>query len=408
MPQLINYVTVFLSSPSDVSHERDVVTKVVDEWNNRYASSQKTLFGLLKWETNVSAGFGQDGQTVINDQIGSQYDVLIAIFSTRLGTPTARSSSGSVEEYERAFERYKQGKGVEIAFFFKESLVDSRSIDLEQLSLLRSFEKEVQGSGALTKTFKDDEGLRLEIGILLDRLAKSFSLDQDDLPRSVPALHTSNLPAPQRQHNSVVASADEDVGLFDAIENMQQHAASGSEFLDGFTRYITELGTITENVTNEFIEIRSLRALEPDEAKPGILRVANAMDQLSGFLEAELPEYGENILALCNDVRDIIRVTYDWIEDPDYESETLEPFKTMIVSMRSAIVTSNNSFSEMIQTTASLQRTTSVFNRAKRRLVNNAALVTKTNENSISLITQAIDELNRLIDAANSNRLHEE
>ena len=139
MPRTVTSITVFLASPTDVDHEREFVARTIQEWNDLNGRHRGVQFELLRYESSVSAGFGKDGQDVINTQIGEDYDLLIAIFWKRLGSATPRARSGTVEEYERAFERYKNGENVDISFIFKYVTVDFRKEDISQLNALTTF-----------------------------------------------------------------------------------------------------------------------------------------------------------------------------------------------------------------------------------------------------------------------------
>jgi hypothetical protein len=119
VPRTISVITVFIASPADVLREKDIVSAQIAEWNARHGKDNSINFDVVRWETSVSAGFGSDGQDVINSQVGDQYDVLIGLFWARYGSATPRASSGTVEEYRRAFERYRSGEDVDIAFLLK-------------------------------------------------------------------------------------------------------------------------------------------------------------------------------------------------------------------------------------------------------------------------------------------------
>lgn len=54
-----------------------------------------------------------DPQLIINNSIIKNADMVIALFGSRLGTPTARATSGTIEEIE---EMIKAGKQVFVCF----------------------------------------------------------------------------------------------------------------------------------------------------------------------------------------------------------------------------------------------------------------------------------------------------
>jgi hypothetical protein len=395
MPKSVTVISLFLASPSDVTHERAVVSATVDEWNARHSSTSGTTFNLLTWEKSVSAGFGDDGQQVINSQIDDDYDALIAIFWTRLGTATKRDVSGSVEEYHRALYRMQSGEDVEIAFLFKDTPVDFRSVDLTQLAAVTAFEKEAQEAGALTKNFRDDESLRLEISMLLDRLSRKFGE-----PRQAPLVTSQSnrfsLPATTQQTSPTHAS-DDDIGLFDIVENLTQYANSGGVFLEEFSRLINQMKIVTEEVTHGFEEIRAVRALDPSEMRPGLNRIADEMNHFSHFVENSMLDYSEDLSGVANSIRDMIRVSYDWLSTEEEMLPALLPFREMLKNLYSVIVFTQNGLGDMAATITNLPRAMTNFNKAKRRLVQNSQAFNNVNENGKVLIEQAISELGALI-----------
>lgn len=114
-------ITIFLASPSDTAGERKAVKDIVDEINRTRGDIDSVHLELLKWETSTIPAFGNDPQDVINSQIGSNYDVFIGIMWKKFGTPTPRSESGTKEEFDNAYSRYKSGEKVEIMFYFNQT-----------------------------------------------------------------------------------------------------------------------------------------------------------------------------------------------------------------------------------------------------------------------------------------------
>src|SRR5688572_1713261 len=96
---------VFLSSPTDLQEERELVRATVQEWNQRHGRTQSCIFSLLTWEDSVTSELESDGQGSINSQIGDEYDIIVGLMWGRFGTPTERAGSGTEEEFKRALER---------------------------------------------------------------------------------------------------------------------------------------------------------------------------------------------------------------------------------------------------------------------------------------------------------------
>lgn len=93
-------ISIMISCPSDAQEEKEVIKKVIQEWNDNHFESSFYL-QPRDWEANtypeVSNEY-KEGQEVINDQILKDVDILVAIFSNRLGSQTNQYPSGTVEE----------------------------------------------------------------------------------------------------------------------------------------------------------------------------------------------------------------------------------------------------------------------------------------------------------------------
>lgn len=150
MPQPKTVIKAFLASPSDVSAERNAIKEIVAECNRHWTKLPGIHLELICWEDNAYPGIGDDAQDVINKQIPDEYDIFIGIMGARFGTPTKRAASGTAEEFERAFNKYKSSPdSVSIMFYFSEIPLAPSKIEPEQLRLIIDFKKLVYESGVL-------------------------------------------------------------------------------------------------------------------------------------------------------------------------------------------------------------------------------------------------------------------
>lgn len=81
--------------------------RVIRLLNRTLGESEDTVIDLVRWETHSWPGFGEDAQAVINRQI-EPGDIFVGILWRRIGTATKRKRSGTVEEFERAYELWEQ------------------------------------------------------------------------------------------------------------------------------------------------------------------------------------------------------------------------------------------------------------------------------------------------------------
>jgi hypothetical protein len=161
VPQ-VEKLLVFLASPGDVPTERRHVEEIVADLNRTVASDKGVVLQVLSWENDAFPGYGQDAQALINAQIAemSKYALFVGIMFNRLGTPTPRAASGTVEEFERAVQASKQNGQPDIWFYFRQSASKLDTEDqLEQRKKVLPFKKEVQANG-MPWTYKNPADFR--------------------------------------------------------------------------------------------------------------------------------------------------------------------------------------------------------------------------------------------------------
>ena len=151
MPRKETTLTVFVASPNDVNEERAVLEEIIKEYNITWSKHLGLSLELVKWETHAYPDVGTDPQAVINDQIGNEYDIFIGILWQRFGTATPRADSGTEEEFNNAYLKYKKDPcSVKILFYFKtESKGNIHELDLDQLAKIKKFRTKLGPEGVL-------------------------------------------------------------------------------------------------------------------------------------------------------------------------------------------------------------------------------------------------------------------
>lgn len=189
MPQ-VEKLSVFLASPGDVPTERRHVEEIVAELNRTVASDKGVVLQVVRWENDAFPGYGQDAQTLINEQIAemSKYALFVGIMWNRLGTPTSRATSGTVEEFERAVQASKQNGQPDIWFYFRDSASKLDTEDqLEQRKKVLAFKEEVKANG-MPWTYKNPadfrDKLRTQMILWLNTFEKRTVTNQDAEPLS--------------------------------------------------------------------------------------------------------------------------------------------------------------------------------------------------------------------------------
>jgi len=138
MPKL-KLVKVTLCCPSDVTEEVKIATHIINEWNRINAEIRGLTIKCRHWLSDSYPDALKTGQGAVNEQIIDDAHILIAIFWSRLGSPTETAQSGTVEEIRRGI---KLGRTVLVYFSNLEPL--PANADSQQVEGLWNFRQELQ------------------------------------------------------------------------------------------------------------------------------------------------------------------------------------------------------------------------------------------------------------------------
>ncbi|QAV69737.1 DUF4062 domain-containing protein [Salinibacterium sp. UTAS2018] len=170
MPFAATVVRVMIASPSDVPEARNAVEKAVHGWNDANAAKKGVILHPWRWETSAVPVLGGHPQALINAQGLDSADVVIALFGSRLGSPTADAVSGTVEEIGKASDG---GKPVHVYFSTEPLPYD---VDTKQLEGLRVFKEQIQTAG-LYGEFSNPSQLEHEVWKAIEHDLASMALD---------------------------------------------------------------------------------------------------------------------------------------------------------------------------------------------------------------------------------------
>jgi len=149
-----NVYNVMLASPSDVTEELKIAREVILDWNNVNSYSRKIVLLPINWQYSSFSSFSDRPQEILNQQLLKNADILIGIFWTRIGTPTGKAISGTVEEIN---EHIDSGKPTML--YFSNSRINPDKIDQEQYNAVLKIKKEYQKKG-LTHSFNSSDDFR--------------------------------------------------------------------------------------------------------------------------------------------------------------------------------------------------------------------------------------------------------
>ena len=133
-------INIAIASPGDVKEERQAVHSVFNRWNDRHDDE---FLHAIVWETASVPALGGNPQSILNPRIIDRSDLLIAIFWHRLGTPTDKAESGTVEEI---YEFIGQKGPQRVMLYFCSRDIPS-SVDASELRRLQKFKDEMRTKG---------------------------------------------------------------------------------------------------------------------------------------------------------------------------------------------------------------------------------------------------------------------
>ncbi len=133
---------ILVASPSDVAQEREILARAIQEWNDLNSLEKRVVLLPLLWETHSSPEMGDRPQAIINRQLVDSCDMLVGAFWTKLGTPTGKAASGTIEEIERV-----GNAGKLVMLYFSKVKVQIDSVDLVQYQKLKEFKQRTYPKG---------------------------------------------------------------------------------------------------------------------------------------------------------------------------------------------------------------------------------------------------------------------
>jgi hypothetical protein len=151
MAETVELFRVLFASPSDVTEELPVISEVVQDWNIQHGDRAKVRLELVNWRTHSHPEAGGRPQALINRQFADRADIVIAVFWKRLGSPTGKADSGTIEEVQRALKRRKK---VMIYFSERGGPKDTPSDAKKQAAKIAQHKKKI-GQSALYGTYRD-------------------------------------------------------------------------------------------------------------------------------------------------------------------------------------------------------------------------------------------------------------
>jgi hypothetical protein len=387
MPRQEIILNVFVGSPGDVAEERESLESIVTELNKSWSRNLGLRLELVLWETDVQPGFGIDPQDVINKQIGEEYDIFIGIFWGRIGTETKRAQSGTIEEFQRAYAKYKSNEdSIDLLLYFKDAAIPPSKIDTSQMAELMGFKSSLGELGGLYWEFETIGDFEATLRSHLSALAQKWSRKS--------GLKSSEHYSVEKNAGLVSEQEDEDeYGFLDhleAFDNLNSDMCSALNHMSEATVKIGEnmnIRTEAMNVLGELDEKSNY-----SDVKKVIKLASEDMERYSSVLNVQLPIFANS----KNGALDALSKALVVYKDFDVDKHDLNSLDENIKQMREAAIGSKVGLSQFRETIVGLPRITTQFNKAKNGVTRSLDGVLNEIGATIQVTQNIIDSITEL------------
>ncbi len=391
MPRNTLEFRVVIASPSDVFEARKSAFEGIHELN-RIFEAQSISIRALGWEEYASPGIGPSAQEVISEQILREYDILIAILGTKLGTPTPNARSGTVEEIENAIARESPLGKFRVQVYFLDKIESASAISLDDLKSVADFRNQLADRGILYKLYKDQNELQKEVRINVQRsIIEYLNAAVDQKVTEPPSINSQNNVKGTDETSLTTQPAENDFGLLDLQERGEEAMESAAAAINRMNALILEINAATEVQTSE-MERLNLSGPTVKGMKKSVDEFASFLDSKAANLKQEAYNARENFSVYAQTVVAIAALQRQTLDEDQYQKDVtsllanVEPILESLPTNRQALM----NFRSTIQ---NVPRITAHFNRAKRNLIDaldECILLHDQTEQSIYEIAQKV------------------
>lgn len=194
-PETIRLIRVFVSSPGDVTKERETLDEAIANVNDVIGRQKGVRLETWKWEDEVIPQIGPSPQAVVDAQTPT-YGIYLGIMSSRFGTPTEGYGSGTEKEFRDALDRWsEQGSPWILVYFNDDPKLSNRPQDVKQYLQVCEFREELESRG-IVKGYTSVRGEKTSFFDLVSKHLNKLVLHLTEESRASPK---SSRPASHRK-----------------------------------------------------------------------------------------------------------------------------------------------------------------------------------------------------------------
>ena len=380
---------IFLASPSDVTPEREIAGRVVEEINALNSDNDEIRMELVKWETHSFPDAGDYAQAVVNGQMFQEIDIFLGIMWARFGTPTNAAGSGTEEEFSLAKKQYDDASdSISIMIYFKDAPLSPSKIDIEQYAKVSNFKKSLGDEGVYYATFNTVEDFEklLRMHLTLQR-KKWLGKLSDGRSNQISFTHENNLVSSYDHDDD-----DEDLGLLDFIEIYEERFSELSGTLEKIKVYT---GAFAKSMETASAEANSLPKDQYGQAnrkdvKKVIASFSNEMKGYAQRLETEVKIFSK---AFDEGFEAFLGAVNLSNVDDDQEREKLKGLRSQLDEMSGSFLVIRKNIGDTQRAILAWPKLTRDLNRSKKlvnRVYDEFKIILEEKDN---LIKQASDTL---------------
>lgn len=361
MPSTRTILRVFVASPSDTAEERGVIASAIAEINRNWARHTGVQLEYAGWDNDAVPGIGDYPQDVINESVAGSYDVFVGVLRHRFGTPTPVASSGTEEEFNIAYSRWKADKNsVRVLMYFASLEVRLDEIDPDQFMKLRKFRNELGDQGVLWWSYRNLDDFRTQVTSHLTSIMRNPPCQVMNAPEDGCG---KVLDAPEVVTNQEILVEE---GFLDLTEQVEERI---QKTLVAMSAIQDQSGYLTENFVNKSNELVKAHAQESASSvakqKKIINEMAAAMSGYADVTEQQADIIGKNFSEAAEILQRILPMALD---HPSQTSvEQLDSMYSVIFETKNVIRLSQVSASELAGVIDSMPKPTTNFNIARRK-----------------------------------------
>ena len=384
MAKDVTLIHVLVSSPEELTAERQAVRRIAEELNNSILSDLNIRLEVITWQTHGSPDFASDAQEVLNRQL-ADWDIYIGMLGNTFGTPTPRAGSGTEEEFVHAYKRWKDDqRSCRIMFYFSDAPVAPSRVNLQELSIVRTFREKLGELGGLYWSYRDatelPELLRRHILSAIKDYGKTWG------PTTLgPVLQ-------QPRIEQFLLRQQESGGILDLAADAEDASESFVASLDRMTTGIAQMGQNLGERTQELQALTARGSVSPRKARTIARAAAEAVRAMGATVDRELPVYRQSWSAFRESV--LLLLSTSKVESRK-DKEELQTLLGQLTQLRQNIRESLASGNEMRQSLDQL----GLLSRDLRAAVRDAGTSLATLFTEIGYIDAQVDELERTVRA---------